>query len=102
MINGVFGGSALYHREPWYKPESSGSKWAEWDDSSQMSSHFVKSNICFANLKLIQEMEDSMESLLGLNSRAEDWVQESYVFHDGKMFSASAYADLMKEATKEE
>ena len=61
MINGVFGGSALYHREPWYKPESSGSKWASSDDSSETSSHFVKSNICFANLKLIQEMEDSME-----------------------------------------
>lgn len=39
--------------------------------------------------------------LSGLNSRTEDWVQESYVFYDGKMFDISAYADLMREAAKE-
>ena len=35
---------------------------------------------------------------MGLNSRTGDWVQESYVFYDGKMFDASAYAALMKDA----
>ena len=76
----LFRESALYRREQWL----AGQAQSEESETSSTSTDFKGENICFADSKLLEEMEDGMRELTLISSK---WYTESFVYYDNHKVS---------------